>query len=168
MASGQIFGLISNPPGASAAPIDWIVGASTPAENAPVAVFADAAEAFIDFYGTLQGYGGGGLTLRLKWSSLAITNDAVWQAALRRVADDAEDFDTTAHTYDFNTVTVAAPSAIGELSYDNITFTDGVDMDSLADGEAFVLRVKRDPAHVSDTLANTAQLWWANLVLMET
>lgn len=169
MASGQIFGLIPTPPGTLSAPLDWLVGASTPAENAPIAVYADAAAAYMDFYGTLQGYGGGGLTLKLRWSALAVvTNNAVWQAAFRRVADDAEDFNTTAHTYDFNTVTAAAPSAVGEISYDNITFTDGADMDSIADGEVFVLRILRDPAHASDNLADTAQLWWANLVLMET
>lgn len=168
MASGQIFGLYPCPPGASAAPIDFLVGAATPAENLPIGTFADAAAAYMDFYGVAQGYGGGGLTLKLKWSSLATTNNAVWQAAIRRIADDAEDFDTTAHSYDFNTVTAAAPIAAGQASYDNITFTNGADMDSLADGEAFVLRVLRDPAHASDNLANTAQLWITHLVLMET
>lgn len=168
MASGQIFGLVPCPPGTLAAPIDWLVGAATPAENAPIAVFADSASAYVDFYGTLQGYGGGGLTLKLYWSSLATSNNCVWQAAIRRVQDDAEDFNTTAHSYDFNTVTAAAPSAVGEISYDSITFTDGADMDSLANGEAFVIRVLRDPANGSDTLANTAQLWYASTVLMET
>ncbi len=168
MASGQIFGLIPNPPAATAAPLDWLAGASTPAENLPMAVYADAASAYMDFYGVLQGYGGGGLTLKLKWSASVTTNNCVWQAAVRRIADDAEDMDTTAHTYDFNTVTAAAPSAVGEASYDNITFTDGVDMDSLADGEAFIVRVLRDPAHASDNLAGTANLWWAQMCLMET
>lgn len=168
MASGQIFGLIPTPPGASAAPMDWLVGASTPAENSPIAVFADAAATYMDFYGALQGYGGGGLTLRLKWSALVATGNCVWQVAFRRVQDDAEDFDTTAHTYDFNTVTALAPSVIGESSYDNVTFTDGADMDSLADGEAFVLRILRDPLHASDDLGNTAQLWWPTIVLTET
>lgn len=169
MASGQIFGLIPCPPGTSAAPLDWLVGAATPAENAPIAVFADASSAYMDFYGTLQGYGGGGLTLKIRWSALSVTtNNCVWQAAIRRVLDDGEDFNSTAHSYDFNTVVAPAPSAVGEISYDDITFTNGADMDSLANGEAFVLRILRDPAHGSDDLADTAQLWWPTLILMET
>ena len=168
MASGQVFGLYPAPTGTLAAPIDYIVGAATPAENAPVAVFADAASAYLDFYGTLQGYGNGGLTLSIKWSSLATSNAVVWQAAFRRMQDDGEDFDTMAHSYDFNTVTATAPSAAGENSYDNITFTNGADMDSLANGEAFVLRILRDPANGSDNLANTAYLWFPQLILRET
>ena len=168
MASGQIFPLTPLPPGSSGAQLDILVGASTPAESLPIAVYADAAAAYIDYYGTLRGYGGGGLTLDLVWSSLATANNAVWQAAFRRIQDDAEDVDTTAHTYDFNTVTAAAPSAAGENSLDSITFTDGADMDSLANGEPFILRVLRDPAHASDNLANTAQLWVCHVVLRET
>ena len=168
MASGQIFPLTPLPPGTLGAPLDILVGAATPAESWPIATFADAAAAYMDFYGVLQGYSGGGLTLTIKWSSLAATNNAVWQAALRFAPDDAEDIDTTAHSYAYNTVTAAAPSVVGECSYDTITFTDGADMDSGADGEAFNLRILRDPAHASDNLANTAQLWVAHVVLRET
>lgn len=130
--------------------------------------FADAASAYMDFYGRLQGYGGGGLTLKFAWSSPATSNSAVWQAAIRRIADDAEDLDTTAETYAFNTVTATAPSVAGEVSYDSITFTDGADMDSVADGEYFILRILRDPANASDNLANTANLHIGSIVLMET
>src|SRR3990170_1402244 len=168
MASGQIFPLTPLPPGTLAAPLDILVGASTPAESLPIATFADAAAAYMDYYGNLRGYGGGGLTLDVVWSSLATANNCVWQAAFRRIQDDAEDVDTTAHTYDFNTVTATAPSAAGENSLDTITFTDGADMDSLANGEPFILRILRDPAHASDNLANTAQLWVCHVVLRET
>ena len=41
-------------------------------------------------------------------------------------------------------------------------------MDSLADGEAFILRILRDPANGSDNLADTAKLWFEHIVLMET
>jgi hypothetical protein len=146
------------PPATSFAPPQVINGGSSPAERYIVWQFADAASAYIDFLCALKGYGGGGLTLRLGWSSLATANNAVWQAAIRRIADDAEDMDTS-QTYDFNTVTAAAPSAVNEVVYDNITFTDGADMDSWADGELAIVRVLRDPANGSDNLANTAYLW---------
>lgn len=147
------------PPGASFAPQALITGASSPAENFVVYQFADAAAAYIDFLVALEGYDGGGLTLRLGWSAAVATNNAVWQAAFRRIEDDAEDMDTTAHTYDYNTVTAAAPSAIGELSYDEITFSNGADMDSFAERETAILRILRDPANGSDNLGNTAYLW---------
>ena len=147
------------PPGASFSYLTRIAGASTPAEAYLVWTFPDSASTYLDLLCELRGYAGGGLTLALKWSAAANTNNAVWQAAIRRIADDAEDMDTTAQTYDFNTVTAAAPSAVGELSYDNITFTDGADMDSWADGELAIIRILRDPANGSDNLANTAYLW---------
>ena len=44
--------------------------------------------------------------------------------AFRSFEDDTEDLDTTAHTYDYNTVNIATlPTAVGEVSYDSITFT---------------------------------------------
>ena len=160
MASGspvvQILAVM--PPATSGATLDTLTGTSTPAEAIPVWTFADAAAAYMDFLCALKGYAGGGLTLRLVWAAAVTTNNAVWQAAIRRIADDAEDLDTTAQTYDFNTVTAAAPSAVGEVSYDNITFTNGADMDSWADGELAIIRILRDPANGSDTLANTARL----------
>lgn len=162
MASGQIvvFPLRILPPATSFAVPNIINGASSPAERYNVWQFADAAAAYIDYLCALKGYAGGGLTLRLGWSSLATANNAVWQAAIRRIADDADDMDTGAHTFDFNTSgAVTAPSASGEVVYDNITFTDGADMDSWADNEMAIVRLLRDPAHGSDNLANTAYLW---------
>lgn len=147
------------PPATSFSYLSRIAGTSTPAESSLVWTFPDSAATYLDFLCALKGYASGGLTLRLGWSCVGTTNNAVWQVAIRRIADDAEDMDTTAQTYDYNTVTAAAPSASGELSYDNITFTDGADMDSWADGELAIIRVLRDPANGSDNLANIAYLW---------
>lgn len=144
--------------GTSGAYLSHVAGGSTPAERYAVWTFPDAAQRYVDFLCALKGYAGGGLTLRLGWSTPATTNNCVWQAAIRRISDDADDMDTS-HTYDFNTVTGAAPSASRELSYDNITFTNGADMDSWADNEMAILRITRNPAHASDNLGNTAELW---------
>jgi hypothetical protein len=135
-----------------------IAGGSTPNERYTVWTFPDAAARYVDFLCAIKGYAAGGLTLRIGWSSLATANNCVWQAAVRRISDDADDMDTS-HTYDYNTVTATTASAVNEVAYDNITFTDGADMDSWADGEMAILRIKRDPAHASDSLANTAYLW---------
>jgi hypothetical protein len=60
--------------------------------------------------------------------------------------------DTTAHTYDYNAATFTTASVIGEWAYDAITFTDGADMNSLANGEFGILRIRREPADAADTL----------------
>lgn len=161
MASGeQVVQILDVMPPASsfALPGVW-AGGSTPAERLHIFRFPDAAAAYLDFKCVLQGYDGGGLTFSIKWGTLTVTtNNCVWQLAIRRLADDAEDIDTS-QTYDFNTVTAAAPSASGEPAYDTIAFTSGADMDSLADGEIFILRLFRDPGHASDNLGDEAQLW---------
>jgi len=146
------------PPGASFAYLSRLAGGSTPAENILAWTFPDAAATYLDFLCALHGYGGGGLTFRLGWGTPATANNAVWQLAIRRIADDAEDLDTS-QTYDFNTVTAPAPSATLELSYDNIAFTNGADMDNWAAGEMAIVRLMRDPANGSDNLANTAYLF---------
>ena len=151
MASGDtllIFSPLDNvPPATIFATLDTMVGTSTPAESIPVLDFDDTTQEYADFYGVLPAnYAGGGLTVTVIYSAAEAATDVVkWEAALRRIADDAEDLDTTAHTYDYNTVEDTAPSAIGEVAYANITFTDGADMDSVAAGEYFILRVSRNP-----------------------
>jgi len=172
MASGDVVGIISQiiPPQSSFATPDFVVGGSTPVEEFPVYDFPADSSVYLDFICTLQGYGGGGLTITPPWSASATaggSNQVRWEAAIRRIADDAEDVNT-AHTYDFNGASDSPPSAIGEISYPTITFTDGVDMDSLADGEAFVLRVYRDHDHADDAMSGDAELWAYNLVIAET
>jgi hypothetical protein len=93
-----------------------------------------------------------GVTVTLVWmASTAILGDVVWQAAFERHADDAFSLDTDV-SWAFNTSgAVTAPSALGETSYDDITFTDGADMDSLVAGESFRLKIRRDQDDTSGT-----------------
>ena len=132
---------------------DTITGTSTPAEEILVLDFDDTTQEYMDFSDVMPPhYDGGGVTVTVFFSAAEAATDVVaWQAAFRRIADDAEDLDTTAHTYDFNEVVATAPSVVGEVAYDDITFTDGADMDSVAAGELFRLRVTRDPTPSSGT-----------------
>jgi len=136
-----------------------LAGAASPAEGIPYLSFDSAADESADFVGVLpRHYAGGGLTLTLHWASGATTGATVWNAAFRRIADDAEDINTTAHSYDYNAVTATTATAAGEVDYAAITFTDGADMDSLAVGELFVLRIKRDADNGSDDMTGDAYL----------
>ncbi|MEK9983984.1 MAG: hypothetical protein VXB01_02600 [Opitutae bacterium] len=160
MASGKVVGhyIRETPPGANAATVDVRSGGSTPSEELAIRDFDDGTDEYMDYLFVMRDYDAGGLTVNLKWmASTATSGNVVWQAALRRIADDAEDIDSS-HTYAFNTVTAGAPSASGEVGYDSITFTDGADMDSVADGDLFILRVSRDADNASDTMTGDAEL----------
>ena len=168
MASGQIVGftLGEMPPGASAAALTARAGGSTPAESVLVWAFDAATAEYLDLKVMLDGYDGGGLTVTFAWmADPAPSGNVVWELAIRAIPDDAEDIDA-AHTYDYNAVTAGAPSAAGETAYDAITFTSGADMDNWADGQVAVVRVRRNAASGSDTMAGDAQLW--GLVIRET
>jgi hypothetical protein len=142
------------PPATLAAALDTIAGGSTPAEVYPVVAYDDTIQEYMDFVCDMPpNYSGGGITLRIKHGASDVASDVVeWQAAFRRIADDAEDLDTS-QTYDFNTVVATVPSAVGEVAYDVITFTSGADMDNVAVGDRFGLRVTRDPTPSSGTNA---------------
>jgi hypothetical protein len=151
MASGDsliaFFAWDGSPPGVSGATFGTIQGTSTYNEFFPVANFDDTALEALDFMGIMpQHYAGGGLTCTVVFAHANNSSGPTWELAFRRINDDAEDLDTTAHTYVYNTVAAGVPSVVGEVGYDDVTFTDGADMDSLAAGELFNLRVRRDPA----------------------
>jgi len=163
MASGDtlcIFTARDGVPSATAGATHGILaGAASPAEGVPTLAYDSATDEHADFIGVLpRAYAGGGLTLTLYWASGVTSGACIWNAAFRRVADDAEDIDTTAHSYDPNAVTATTASAAGEVDYAAITFTDGADMDSLAVGEMFILRITRDADNGSDDMSGDAWL----------
>jgi hypothetical protein len=103
-------------------------------------------------------YDGGGVEVMLVWMADGVTvNNVVWDAQWERHADDAFDLDADGFAA-VQSVTAAAPSADGEVSYDDITFTDGAEMDSVAVGESFRLKIRRDANNGSDSLDADAQL----------
>ena len=169
MASGDVVsaGLMPIPPAATRAAMSNRAGGSTPAEHVPIPAFDDSTDEYYDFVGALEGYGGGGIDVEFPWMSEDQTSgNVVWGVAIRRMNEDAEDLDAS-HTYAFNTTTDACATASGEWEYSTISFTDGADMDSLADGERFILRIFRDANNASDTMTNDAQLVWPSLVIRE-
>jgi hypothetical protein len=160
VASGQVVVQVIEilPPTTLFAAFGTRVGGSTPAENFPIWSFDAATIEYLDLVCVLQGYAGGGLTFTLPWIAASATSGVTrWGAAIRRLVDDAEDIDT-AHTYDYNDVDDTAASATGELSYPTLAFTDGADMDSWAEGELAIVRVRRNAAHANDSMAGDSQL----------
>jgi len=107
-----------------------------------------------------RSYRGGGVTVTIGWMATDTTvtpHNVVWNAAFKSVTDDADDLDTKAYAA-VNAVTDAEASASGEVAYAEIAFTDGADMDSVAAGEYFRLKITRDADNGSDTLTDDAEL----------
>ena len=161
MASGGLVVIVQEitPPNANGAAPMVRLGGSTPAERLIAWAFDASAIEYLDFKCTLLGYAGGGLTFTLPWAAASATTGVTrWGIAIRRLNDDAEDIDAS-HTYDFNDVDDTTASASGEPSYPTITFTDGADMDSWANGEMAIVRVRRNATHANDTMTGDSQLW---------
>lgn len=94
----------------------------------------------------------GTIDARLYWFTSATTNSVVWQLATICVAD-AETGDPA-----FNTASTVTDAAKGTtLQYNTASITT-LTITGCAAGEVLYLKVLRDAAHASDTLAATARL----------
>lgn len=145
-------------PAGSAATLDAVAGGATPAENWLVYDFAGGTAEFMDYKAKLEGYGGGGLTFTLPYAmSSATSGTVVWNIGIRRMNAGADIADS--HTYQYNAVADAVPGGAGSLAYPTVTFTDGADMDSWAEGEMAVVRVRRNAGTATDDAAGDAELW---------
>ena len=152
---GRVMMQVAAVPLTLGAPIMGIDGASSPAEGIPYFEFVNGSVTYRDFYCRLYDYQGGGLTLNFEVlrTSAGAGSTYIFEAAIRRINTGTEDV-TAAHTYDYNAVTVtipAGPPAAGIPMSGTITFTNGADMDNLADGESFILRIRRNGGTATDT-----------------
>ena len=148
----SINALNNEPPTSAFATLDTRVGI-------PILDF-DAATAEDAEFGLFmpRHYDGGGLTVTIGWmASTATSGNVKWNLAMKSVSDDADDLDTKAYAA-ANTVTATTASASGEVDYADITFTDGSDMDSIAAGEYFRMKLTRDAADAADTMSGDAEL----------
>jgi len=148
MASGNtlcVFTPLGNEPPASAyATLDF-------RNYHPVLDFdADTDESAV-FSGILpRCYGGGGLSVYLHWAATSDTNAAHkcrWDAAIEAISGLDIDADSFAAV---QSVTGNPNATTGIETVSTITFTDGAQMDSLAAGGAFRLKVTRDANHGTD------------------
>lgn len=111
------------------------------------------------FVGVLPAnYAGGGLTVTLIWAATSATSgDCRWDAQIERLEDEGTDMDADSFAA-VQSVTATAPATSGALQYSDVTFTTGAQMDSLAAGEAFRLKVTRDANNAADTMTGDAEL----------
>lgn len=104
-----------------------------------------------------RNYGGGGVTVYLHYAmSSATSGDIDWDAAFERIGDQQQDIDSDGFAAANSVDNTTVPGTSGNVDVVSIAFTDGAQMDSVAIGEAFRLKITRDA--VSDTAAGDAEL----------
>jgi len=142
MASGNTlisFGPLDNePPSSNYATIDT-------RNSQPCLDFDASTDESAIFSGVLpRHYAGGGITVTLMWAATSATSGTVrWDVSIERQADEAQDIDSDGFA-SAQSAGGTAPATSGMLQYTTIAFTDGAQMDSLAVGERFRLKVTRD------------------------
>ena len=102
-------------------------------------------------------YAGGGLTVYLHYAmSSAESGDVDWDVAFERIGDQQLDIDADSFAAVQSVDNTTVPGTTGLVDVVSVGFTDGAQMDSVAAGEAFRLKVTRDAA--SDTGVGDAEL----------
>jgi filamentous hemagglutinin len=124
--------------------------------------FADASNLSAQITYKLPSTWAGAVDLNIKWFTTATTGDVVWQSQTICVAD-AETDDPAFNTAD----AFAADTAKGTTNQTNDVSDTGITMTGCAAGELLHLKIFRDSAHASDTLAATARLIGVELVVRE-
>jgi len=103
-----------------------------------------------------------GVTVYIHYAMSSAEADTVdWDAAFELVGDqdldvDGDDF-AAVNSVDNTTV----PGTSGLVDVVSIAFTDGADMDSVAAGDGFRLKITRDAA--SDDAAGDGELFWVEI-----
>jgi hypothetical protein len=87
----------------------------------------------------------------------ATSGNFVIDAAVERIQEGTTDIDSDSFAA-VNSVTQAVNGTSGVPVKATITFTDGADMDSLAAGEAFRIKITRDANNASDTATGDMEL----------
>lgn len=122
-----------------------------------VADFDAATDESLVFCGVLpRNYAGGGITISIHWAaSSATSGDCYWQSAVERANTDL-DSDSFATA---NSGSGTANGTSGILTTTTIAHTSGAQMDSLAAGEPFRIKINRDADNGSDNMTGDAELF---------
>lgn len=102
-------------------------------------------------------YDGGGVTVYLHWTAASATSGTIgWTVAFERMSDATTDLDSDSFAT-AQTVTAATVSGTtGVVTVTNVAISNGANMDSVAAGESFRLKITRDVAN--DNAAGDAEL----------
>jgi len=98
-----------------------------------------------------------GVTVYIHYSMSSATADTVdWDVSFEEIGDQQLDVDGDSFAAVNSVDDTTVPGTSGLVDVVNVTFTDGADMDNVAAGELFRLKVTRDAA--SDDATGDAEL----------
>jgi len=101
-------------------------------------------------------YGGGGITVYVHWAATSATSGTIgWDSAFEAIGT-AQDIDSDGFATAKTITAATVPGTSGVLAVTNVAHGNGAESDSVAAGDAFRLRIRRDVAN--DTAAGDAEL----------
>jgi len=104
-----------------------------------------------------RNYAGGGVTVYIHYSMSSAEADTIdWDVAFERIGDQQLDVDGDSFAAVNSVDNTTVPGTTGLVDIVNVTFTNGADMDSVAVGELFRIKITRDA--VSDDATGDAEL----------
>ena len=104
-----------------------------------------------------RNYAGGGITVYVHWMAASATTGTIgWTVAFERMSDATTDLDSDSFASAQTITAATVPGTTGIVAITNVAVTNGANMDSIAVGEAFRVKIVRDVAN--DTAAGDAQL----------
>jgi hypothetical protein len=103
-----------------------------------------------------------GVTVYLHYAMSSATADTVdWDVSWERIGDQQLDIDSDSFAAVNSVDNTTVPGTSGNVDIVSVAFTDGADMDSVAKGESFRLKVTRDAS--SDDATGDAELYKVEL-----
>lgn len=151
--------LDNEPPSSNPATLDLRAGH-------PVLEFDAATDESAVFSGVMpRHYSAGGVTVKLHVSADGITTgNYIFDVSFERIGDGQQDVDSDGFAAVQSLAATAVPATDGHVDIVSIPFTNGAQMDSIAVGELFRIKVTRDANNGSDTAAADIQLHAVELI----
>ena len=124
----------------------------------PTADFDDTTNESIVFSDVMpQVYAAGGVDVFIHYAMTSATSLTVdWDVAFERIGDQQLDIDADSFAAVNSVDNTTVPATSGNVDVVSVAFTDGADMDSVAAGEAFRVKITRDA--VADDATGDAEL----------
>lgn len=104
-----------------------------------------------------RNYGSSGITAYVHYAAATATTGTIgWDVSFERIGDGSQDIDSDGFATAQVITAATVPGTSGNVDIINVAITDGANIDSIAAGEAYRVRIRRNVA--SDTAAGDAQI----------
>jgi hypothetical protein len=104
-----------------------------------------------------RNYSGNGITVTIVWmAKTAVAGNVMWGVSFERHQSGVTDLNADSFAAE-RTAVGAAPGTTGFPQYTAIAFTDGAQINSIAAGESYRLKLRRVAADGADTMVGNAE-----------